>query len=85
MNKIIEEDFECIDGRMTKALTFEKNDIYKISDFIELLQKTMEKYGDKEIAIHDMNSNIISGIQWPYIYFDKAAGIDNNGKNCIFA
>lgn len=45
----------------------------------------MEKYGDKEIAIHDMNSNIISGIQWPYIYFDKAAGIDNNGKICIFA
>ena len=84
MNKISEEDFECIDGRMTKALTFEKDDIYKISDFIELLQKAMEKYGDKEIAIHDMNFDIISGIQWPYVYFDKDVGIDNNGTICIF-
>lgn len=84
MNKVIEEDFESFDCRMTKALTFEKDDIYKISDFIELLQKAMEKYGDKEIAIHDMNSDIISGISWPYVYFDKAAGIDNNGMICIF-
>lgn len=84
MNKIIEEDFESIDGRMTKALTFEKDDIYKISDFIELLQKALEKYGDKEIAIHDMNSDIISGIQWPYVYFNNNVDIDNNGTICIF-
>lgn len=47
MNKIIEEDFECLDGHITKALTFDKDNVYKISDFIELLQKAMEKYGDK--------------------------------------
>ena len=46
MNKIIEEDFECLDKHITKALTFDKDNVYKISDFIELLQKAMEKYGD---------------------------------------
>ena len=50
MNKIIEEDFECLDKHITKALTFDKDNVYKISDFIELLQKAMEKYGDKEIG-----------------------------------
>ena len=44
----------------------------------------MEKYGDKEIAIHDMNFDVISGITWPYIYFDETAGVDNNGMICIF-
>ena len=39
MNKIIEEDFEWLDGHITKALTFDKDNVYKISDFIELLQK----------------------------------------------
>ena len=84
MNKLIEEDFECIDRHMTKALTFDKDDTYKISDFIELLQKAMEKYGDKEIAIHDMNFDIISGVAWPYIYFDDNAGADKKGMICIF-
>lgn len=79
MNKIIEEDFECLDKHITKALTFDKDNVYKISDFIELLQKAMEKYGDKEIATHDMNFDVISVITWPYIYFD-----DNNGMICIF-
>ncbi len=84
MNKIIEEDFECLDGHITKALTFDKDNVYKISDFIELLQKAMEKYGDKEISTHDMNFDVISGIAWPYIYFDETAGVDNNGMICIF-
>ena len=73
MNKIIEEDFECLDKHITKALTFDKDNVYKISDFIELLHKAMEKYGDKEIAIHDMNFDVISGITCPYIYFDYIA------------
>lgn len=84
MNKIIEEDFECLDGHITKALTFDKDNVYKISDFIELLQKAMEKYGDKEIAIHDMNFDVISGITWPYIYFDNNVSADNDGMICIF-
>lgn len=84
MNKIIEEDFECLNKHITKALTFDKDNVYKISDFIELLQKAMEKYGDKEIAIHDMNFDVISGISWPYVYFNNNVDIDNNGTICIF-
>ena len=71
--KIIEETWDDFDGSKTVALSLEKDKQYTISEFIELLKSAQEKFGDKEILIHDMNSDTIGGFSRVYLHhsFDE--------------
>ena len=66
--KIIEETWDDFDGSETVALSLEKDEQYTISEFIELLKSAQEKFGDKKILIHDMNSNTIGGFSHVYLH-----------------
>ena len=66
---IKEQDWVDFYGNNTKALYLEKEEQYTISEFIELLQAAKERFGDKRIWIHDMNSNTIGGVS--HIYLNK--------------
>ena len=70
---IIEEPWVDFDGSETVALYLEKDEQYAISEFIELLKSAQEKFGDKKILIHDMNSNAIGGFSHVYLHhgFDE--------------
>ena len=70
---IIEETWDDFDGSKTVALSLEKDEQYTISEFIELLKSAQEKFGDKKILIHDMNSNTIGGFSHVYLHhgFDE--------------
>ena len=71
--KIIEEPWVDFDNSETVALSLEKDEQYTISEFIELLKSAQEKFGDKKILIHDMNSNTIGGFSHVYLHhgFDE--------------
>ena len=71
--KIIEETWDDFDGSKTVALSLEKDKQYTISEFIELLKSAQEKFGDKEILIHDMNLDTIGGFSRVYLHhgFDE--------------
>ena len=71
--KIIEETWNDFNGSETVALSLEKDGQYTISEFIELLESAQEKFGDKKILIHDMNSDIIGGFSHVYLHhgFDE--------------
>ena len=71
--KIIEEPWFDFDDSETVALSLEKDGQYTISELIELLESAQEKFGDKKILIHDMNSNIIGGFSHIYLHhgFDE--------------
>ena len=71
--KIIEETWNDFNGSETVALSLEKDEQYTISEFIELLESAQEKFGDKKILIHDMNSNTIGGFSHVYLHrgFDE--------------
>ena len=51
----------------------QKDGQYTISELIELLESAQEKFGDKKILIHDMNSNTIGGFSHIYLHhgFDE--------------
>lgn len=66
---IKEQDWVDFYGNNTKALYLEKEGQYTISEFIELLQAVKERFGDKTILIHDMNSDTIGGFS--HIYLNK--------------
>ena len=71
--KIIEETWDDFNGSETVALSLKKDGQYTISEFIELLKSAQEKFGDKKILIHDMNSNTICGFSHVYLHhgFDE--------------
>lgn len=64
---IKEQDWVDFYGNNTKALYLEKEEQYTISEFIELLQAAKERFGDKRILIHDMNSDTIGGFSHIYL------------------
>ena len=66
---IKEQDGGDFYGNNTKALYLEKEGQYTISEFIELLQVAKERFGDKRILIHDMNSDTIGGFS--HVYLNK--------------
>ena len=68
---IKEQDWVDFYGNNTKDLYLEKEGQYTISEFIELLQAAKEKFGDKTILIHDMNTNIIYGFSHVYLNKDN--------------
>lgn len=59
--EVIEEVWEDFCGNETIALSLNKEGLYTVSEFIELLTEAKKKFGNKEMCIHDMNSNIIGG------------------------
>ncbi len=66
---IKEQDWVDFYGNNTKALYLKKEEQYTISEFIELLQAAKERFGDKRILIHDMNTDTIGGFS--HIYLNK--------------
>ena len=66
---IKEQDWTDFYGNNTKALYLDKEKQYTISEFIELLQAAKERFGDKRILIHDMNTDTIGGFS--HIYLNK--------------
>ena len=60
---IKEQDWVDFYGNNTKALYLEKEEQYTI------LQAAKERFGDKRILIHDMNSDTIGGFS--HIYLNK--------------
>jgi hypothetical protein len=80
--KIIETDWKDFLDNDTKALYLEKEGQYTISEFIELLQAAKEKFGDKEILIHDMNDGCLYGFS--HIYFNKGNN-EEDSAICIYA
>lgn len=79
--KLIEEPWEDLDGSKTVALSLDKDEQYKISELIELLKTAQEKFGDKTILIHDMNSDAIGGFSHVYLHhgYDER---ERYGENC---
>lgn len=80
--KIIETDLKDFSDNDTKALYLEKEGQYTISEFIELLQTAKEKFGDKEILIHDMNDGCLYGFS--HIYLNKGNN-EEDSAICIYA
>lgn len=80
--KIIETDLKDFSDNDTKALYLEKEGQYTISEFIELLQADKEKFGDKEILIHDMNDGCLYGFS--HIYLNKGNN-EEDSAICIYA
>lgn len=80
--KIIETDWKDFLDNDTKALYLEKEGQYTISEFIELLQAAKEKFGDKEILIHDMNDGCLYGFS--HIYLNKGNN-EEDSAICIYA
>ncbi len=80
--KIIETDLKDFSDNDTKALYLEKEGQYTISEFIELLQAAKEKFGDKEILIHDMNDGCLYGFS--HIYLNKGNN-EEDSAICIYA
>lgn len=80
--KIIETDLKDFSDNDTKALYLEKEGQYTISEFIELLQAAKEKFGDKEILIHDMNDGCLYGFS--HIYLNKGDN-EEDSAICIYA
>ena len=65
--KIIEEPWIDFYDNETVALSLDKDEQYTISEFIELLQATQEKFGDKVILFHDMNTDTVRGFSHVYL------------------
>lgn len=80
--EIVETDWKDILNNNTKALYLEKEGQYTISEFIEVLQAAKEKFGDKEILIHDMNSDCLYGFS--KIYLNKGDN-EKSSSICIYA
>lgn len=90
-NRIVEED-DWVDyyGNPTTALYLDKKGLYTISEFIELLEAAREKFGDKKMFIHDLNTNSLGGFSSVYLNhgydFRKEYGEDyfEDDTICIF-
>lgn len=48
-------------GNETEAIHIDKEGQCTVSELIALLEKTKERWGDKKVLIHDINSNGIYG------------------------
>lgn len=66
--KFVVEPWKDIDGRETEAIYIDTDGLYTVSEFIVLLEKAREKWGDKQVVIHDFNSNIIGGFGTVYLH-----------------
>lgn len=64
---VIEEPWTDSRGNNTMALSWDKDEQYSISEFIELLEVAKSKFGDKKILFHDMNDDIVSGFSHVYL------------------
>jgi hypothetical protein len=90
MNEIIKEKWIDFHGNETEALSFNKDGLYTISEFIQLLEKAKEIWGNKEITFHDINSDTITGFSHVYLNhgFDEREqyGKDNYEEDtvCIY-
>lgn len=80
--EIIETDWKDFLNNDTKALYLDKEGQYTISEFIELLQAAKEKFGDKEILIHDMNGDCLYGFSKIYLY---KGDNEKSSSICIYA
>lgn len=76
MGKIKIEAGKDFHGNDTEEMFLDKDEVYTISDFIELLQAAKEKWGNQKIAIWNTNENVICGLG--SVCIDK-----NDGKICI--
>lgn len=65
--KIIEEPWVDFRNNETIALSLGKDDLYTISEFIELLEEAKKRFGDKQMLFHDMNSNTLGGFSHIYL------------------
>ena len=68
-----------INEQETEILYNPKDSLYTISEFIDLLETAKEKWGDKEILVHDSNENIAGGFLGIYLqkgtsYHDSVRG-----------
>ena len=69
--KIVEEPWVDFSGEETIALSLDKDEQYTVSEFIELLKVAQEKFGNKKILIHEMNSNMIGGFSHVYLHHES--------------
>ena len=61
MGKIVETKWKSFMGKDTIALSLNEDldGPYTVSNLIELLQAVKEKFGDKNILIHDEQNNLV--------------------------
>lgn len=88
--KVINEPWKDLGGEDTEALYLDVDRLYTVSEFIALLEEAKNKWGDKEVVIHDFNNNCIGGFSHVYLHhgFDlrEEYGEDyyEDDKICIF-
>lgn len=80
MGKIVETKCKSFMGKDTIALSLNENldSPYTVSNLIELLQAVKEKFGDKNIIIHDEQNNLVYGFR--NIYLEPGFSYNYNGK-----
>ena len=66
--KVISEPWKDFGGEDTEALYLDVDRLYTVSEFIALLEEAKNKWGDKEIIIHDFNSNVLGGFSYVYLH-----------------
>lgn len=69
MGKIVETKWKSFMGKDTIALSLNEDldGPYTVSNLIELLQAVKEKFGDKNILIHDEQNNLVCGFRDIYL------------------
>lgn len=66
--KIVTVPWEDMDKNKTEAMYIDVDRLYTVSEFITLLEEAKKKWGDKQILIHDFNSNVIGGFSTVYLH-----------------
>lgn len=66
--KLVVTPWKDFDDGKTEAMYIDKDGLYTVSELITLLEKAKERWGDKEVLIHDMNNDIIGGFDTVYLH-----------------
>ena len=80
MGKIVETKWKSFMGKDTIALSLNEDldGPYTVSNLIELLQAVKEKFGDKNILIHDEQNNLVC--RFRDIYLEPGFSYNYDGK-----
>lgn len=72
-DEVIVESWTYFDGRETEAILLASEGSLTVDKLIRLLQYAKDKWGNKKIFIHDINSNTIGGFSKLYLHhgFDE--------------
>lgn len=65
--KIVSIPWEDFGGGKTEAIYIDVDRLYTVSEFISLLEEAKRRWGDKQVAFHDMNNDVIGGFSTVYL------------------